>query len=337
MANTASRLINLIMLLQREPNTSASRLAEALDVSVRTIQRYIGMLEDMGVPVYAERGTHGGYSLVRGYRMPPLMLSAEEAVAVYLGTEMVERAWGRLFRPAAQGAMSKIANVLPEAQLGDLDWARESLLTRGMPRINPGVDDERLQRLCTATRTKQELDIVYRGRGAEHSVKRRINPYALVYSWGQQYCVAYCQLRGAVRSFRVDRIETLAVLDTYFERPDSFNPDEYFLWGETQAPPVTVELLFPARAALIAKDHPCCWDKMQEHEDGSVTVEFKSADIETATSRVMGFLPEADIVSPEVLIESVRRRTEAISQALTPNNQNTYTEKDSRYVSNSHH
>ncbi|MCK4452041.1 MAG: HTH domain-containing protein, partial [Anaerolineae bacterium] len=61
MSNTATRLITLIMLLQRRPNQKAAKLAEELGVSVRTVHRYIGMLDEMGIPVYSERGPHGGF------------------------------------------------------------------------------------------------------------------------------------------------------------------------------------------------------------------------------------------------------------------------------------
>ena len=105
MSNTATRLITLIMLLQRRPNQPASELAAELGVTVRTIQRYMNMLDEMGIPIYTERGRHGGYSLVRGYRMPPLVFSPEEAVAVYLGTSLVPEMWGQLYRDAAQAAL----------------------------------------------------------------------------------------------------------------------------------------------------------------------------------------------------------------------------------------
>ena len=72
MPNTATQLITLIMLLQHRSNQKAGELAGQLDVSVHTLQRYIAMLDDMGIPVYAERCLHGGYALVRGYQMPPL-------------------------------------------------------------------------------------------------------------------------------------------------------------------------------------------------------------------------------------------------------------------------
>ena len=114
MSTTATRLITLIMLLQRRSQQKAGELAEALGVSARTIHRYINMLDEMGIPVYAERGPHGGYSLVRGYKMPPLVFTPEEAVAVYLGSSMVREVWGPLYEDAAQGAMAKLENVLPD-------------------------------------------------------------------------------------------------------------------------------------------------------------------------------------------------------------------------------
>jgi len=96
MSDTATRLITLIMLLQREPNQRAADLATELNVSERTVHRYIGMLEEMGIPIYSTRGRHGGFSLVRGYRMPPLVFTLEEAVAVHLGTSLVSEVWGKL-------------------------------------------------------------------------------------------------------------------------------------------------------------------------------------------------------------------------------------------------
>ncbi len=103
MSNTATRLITLIMLLQRQPNQKAADLAAELGVSVRTLHRYFSMLDEMGIPVYSERGPYGGFSLVKGYRMPPLVFSHEEAVAVYLGASLVEEMWGQLYRRRRTG------------------------------------------------------------------------------------------------------------------------------------------------------------------------------------------------------------------------------------------
>src|SRR5512140_136331 len=134
MANAATRLITLIFLLQNQTNQKASELAEKLGVSLRTIHRYFEMLDEMGIPVYSERGPYGGFSLVRGYKMPPLVFTLEEAVAVVLGTGMVEEMWGDLYRQSARGALAKLENLLPEEQAREVAWARQSLIATGMNR-----------------------------------------------------------------------------------------------------------------------------------------------------------------------------------------------------------
>ncbi len=136
MSNTATRLITLIFLLQNQPNQKASELAEKLGVSLRTVHRYFEMLDEMGIPVYSERGPYGGFSLVRGYKMPPLVFTLEEAVAVVLGTGIVEEMWGELYREAARGALAKLENLLPEEQLREVAWARSSLVATGMHRAD---------------------------------------------------------------------------------------------------------------------------------------------------------------------------------------------------------
>ena len=116
MTKPASRLITLIMLLQNRSNQKAAGLVDRLGVSVRTLHRYFAMLDEMGIPIYAERGPYGGFSLVRGYKMPPLVFTPEEAAAVSLGTGLVEDLWDNLYRQAAQAALAKLENLLPEQQ-----------------------------------------------------------------------------------------------------------------------------------------------------------------------------------------------------------------------------
>ncbi len=314
MANTATRLFNLIAYLQRHPNSSASQLAEALDVSARTVQRYIVMLEDMGVPVYAERGAQGGYSLVRGYRMPPLMLSPEEAVAVHLGTGLIEYVWGKLFRGAALSAMTKIENVLPDEQLREIGWARSNLITQGIPRINPSLDMEQLETLYQSVRQGFQVRVLYQGKKRTTPLWRTIEPYALVYSWGQQYCIAHCQLRGAMRSFRVDRIQAMERLEVSFSKPADFDPVQYMDEHFDGQSAYEIRLFFSAATANVAQDYRCCWESFEERPDGSVVAGFRASDLDTATRRVMCFLPDARILGPAELKQRIATASRAIAE-----------------------
>ncbi|HSK87540.1 MAG TPA: YafY family protein, partial [Anaerolineales bacterium] len=237
MSNTATRLITLIFLLQNHPNQKASELAGKLGVSLRTVHRYFEMLDEMGIPVYAERGPYGGFSLVRGYKIPPLIFSLEEAVAVYLGTSLVSEMWGQLYRDAAQGAMAKLENILPNEQRGEIDWARRSLVATSLHRADPSTFFPMLEELRKASREQCQISAVYQSAANAETTKRKIDPYALVFRAGLWYLVGYCHLRAAPRTFRVDRIQKLSVLSQSFQIPENFEIHKY-LENEFKEQPV---------------------------------------------------------------------------------------------------
>ena len=93
----------------------------------------------MGIPIYAERGPYRGFSLVRGYKLPPLVFTTEEVVAIYLGTSLVSEMWGRLYQESAQGALAKLETVLPDEQRNEIAWARRTLVATGMHCADPSA------------------------------------------------------------------------------------------------------------------------------------------------------------------------------------------------------
>ncbi len=159
------------MTLQRQPNQKAADLAEKLGVSVRTLHRYFGMLDEMGIPIYAERGPYGGFSLVRGYKLPPLVFTPEEATAIYLGTSLVGEMWGQLYQESAQGALAKLENVLPDEQRNEIAWARRSLIATGMHRADPSAQAPFLEKLRRAAREHRQVDMRY-----QSTIQGRSNP-----------------------------------------------------------------------------------------------------------------------------------------------------------------
>ena len=193
MANVATRLITLILLLQNRSNQKASELADRLGVSVRTLHRYFEMLDEMGIPVYAERGPYGGFSLVRGYKLPPLVFSIEEAVAVYMGTSLVCETWGQLYRDAAQSAMAKIENILPNEQRAEIEWARRSLVATGLYRADLASLSPLMEQLRSAAREHHSISVLYQNQVDAKAGKRKIDPYALVFRAGWQYPTRYHQ------------------------------------------------------------------------------------------------------------------------------------------------
>lgn len=314
MSKTATRLISLIMLLQRQPNQKAADLAAELGVSVRTLHRYFAMLDEMGIPIYSERGPYGGFSLVKGYRMPPLVFTPEEAVAVYLGTSLVDEMWGRLYRDAARGALAKLDNVLPDEQRHEVAWARRALFATGMHRADLDELAPSLEKLRRATREHRRVRMRYQSRNQPETTLRDLDPYALVHRWGWWYVIGYCHLRNAVRIFRLDRIQQLSLLETTFQMAPDFDLHIY-LANEPQAQTqMTVRMRFIPKARQAAFESRFYWESLEEQSDGSVVVSFAAPDLEWAASSVLAYGPIVEVLDPPELRRMVAKWAQVIVQ-----------------------
>jgi predicted DNA-binding transcriptional regulator YafY len=312
MPKPATRLFSLIQLLQSEPNQKAADLASELGISVRTLHRYFAMLDEMGIPIYSERGPQGGFSLVRGYRLPPLVFSPEEAAALALGAEMAEEVWGSLYEQPSRSALVKLRNVLPDEQRNEIEWAHRSLVTTGALRPALAGLDTLLVHLRQAVRSRQMVTIRYTGGTDRKSQQRIVDPYALVFRWGWWYVVGYCHLRQDLRSFRLDRIESLEMISDTFPHPGGFDA-RAFLENEFNAlPNYQVRLTFSTTAASIARTNRSQWSNLVEKPDGSILVEFTVPDLEWAVSNVLAYGPIVEVLEPTELRKMVQERAQAI-------------------------
>jgi predicted DNA-binding transcriptional regulator YafY len=280
-------------------------LAEKLGVSLRTVHRYFGMLDDMGIPVYAERGPYGGFSLVRGYKIPPLIFSLEEAVAVYLGTSLVSEMWGQLYRDAAQGALAKLENILPHEQRGEIDWARRSLIATGLTRVESSLLFSILHDLRKATHEHRQVSVLYQSARDNKKTKRKIDPYALMFRAGLWYLIGYCHLRAAPRTFRMDRIQKLTLLPQSFELPENFDVHRYLEKEFKDQPSIQARLQFATEATPIVKSNQILWESVTENPDGSMVVTLTAPDLPWLASMVLSFASLVTVLEPLELREMV--------------------------------
>ena len=311
MSNTATRLITLIFLLQNRPNQKASELAEELGVSLRTVHRYFEMLDEMGIPVYSERGPYGGFSLVRGYKMPPLVFTLEEAVAVVLGTGLVQELWGDLYREAARGALAKLENLLPEEQVREVAWARQSLVATGMHRADLKALTPTLEKLRRATREHRSVEMTYQTSQVPHPSQRGLDPYALVHRWGWWYVVGFCHVRKEIRTFRVDRIFEIALLDTTFTPALDFNLQEYLKKELEAQPKIMARLRFEAAFTDLLAGNQSYWETVEPQPDGSVEVTFAAPALEWAAGTTLAYGPAVEVLEPPALRAMVMEWIEA--------------------------
>ncbi|MFY1693444.1 helix-turn-helix transcriptional regulator [Plantactinospora sp. WMMB782] len=206
MPHPAARVLGMLELLQSSHRLTGTELAARLGVDERTVRRYAETLVDLGIPVTAARGRYGGYRLRPGYRLPPLMLTDDEAVAVLLGLVAAEQLGLGTAAPATDLAQAKIRRVLPQPLADRLDAVTESLgfsLRRREDAARPATAT--LLALGAATRARQRVTIDYRSFGGESSV-RDLDPYGLVFHSGRWYVTGLDHRRDEIRTFRLDRI-----------------------------------------------------------------------------------------------------------------------------------
>jgi predicted DNA-binding transcriptional regulator YafY len=203
------RVLTVLEVLQARDHVTGAELAERLEVDLRTVQRYIVRLKDLNIPVESSRGVGGAYRLKPGYRLPPLLLTNEEAFALSLGLHSLQQLGLSTFAPATEGALAKLERVLP-------DSLRDSIRTvKDVVAIEPGpwvvsTSVEFLIRAASAIRSGRRVRFGYQSHAGAVS-RRQIEPYAVMHSDGRWYLIGYCLSRRAMRTFRLDRVSDLEV------------------------------------------------------------------------------------------------------------------------------
>jgi predicted DNA-binding transcriptional regulator YafY len=237
MARPTARVLSLLELLQSGGVRTVTELAERLEVDQRTVRRYVDHLIDLDVPVESVRGRYGGYRLGSGYRLPPLMLSDDEALAVMLGL-IAGRRTGLVTTTgtASETAAAKIRRVLPErlarrldAVLGSLAFTVPSDQPPDQPPDQAPVPDTGvLLAVADAVRHHRPISIRYTARDGRRS-ERAFHPYGLVAHSGRWYVTGADPGIGEDRTFRLDRITDARTLPGSFDPPAGIDPAQRVL------------------------------------------------------------------------------------------------------------
>ncbi|TMM37283.1 MAG: YafY family transcriptional regulator [Actinobacteria bacterium] len=224
MSHPAGKVLALLELLQAHHTLPGPELARRLGVDGRTVRRYADTLAQLGVPVAATRGRYGGYRLQPGYKLPPLMFTEDEGVAVVLGLLAADRLGLATERYAGASALAKLRRVLPAGLAGRIAALEESLgFTLRQPRSPAGAATPVLLALGEAVAGRYRVGLAYRnwrgGRG-----DRDLDPYGVVFHGGRWYVTGRDHARGQIRTFRLDRIGSVTPRPNTFEVPDGFDP-----------------------------------------------------------------------------------------------------------------
>ncbi|MFG2592420.1 helix-turn-helix transcriptional regulator [Streptomyces sp. NPDC048438] len=236
MPRPVARVLTLLELLQSGGVRTASELAGRLGVDERTVRHYVGHLTDLDVPVESVRGRYGGYRLAPGHRLPPLMLSDDEALAVLLGLVAGRRAGlTSTTGTASDTATAKIRRVLPERLRLRLDAVLGALAFTAPPGEALAPDSGVLLPVADAVNHHRPVSIRYTSSDGRRS-ERTLHPHGLVAHSGKWYVTAADLTAGEDRTFRLDRITDVRTLPGSFEPPEGLDPAKRVLTALATAP-----------------------------------------------------------------------------------------------------
>ena len=215
--NRTDRMLAIVLELQARGHARAEDLARIFEVSKRTIYRDITALSEARVPIVASPGT--GYRLMDGYFLPPLSFTPDEAAMLVLGAHAVRWAVDAPYRQAAQLALRKLEAVLPQEARERAQELYESMRIFGG--WTSAEDADKVGALRGAILERRVVSLRYHSPRHEQASEREVEPYALQFYRGIWHLDAYCRLRHDMREFRLDRVDSLAILDERFQRDPS--------------------------------------------------------------------------------------------------------------------
>ncbi|MDP9869844.1 MULTISPECIES: helix-turn-helix transcriptional regulator [Streptosporangium] len=311
---TVTRVLALLELLQARPGLTGPELAARLEVDERTVRRYAVRLSELGVPVEAERGRHGGYRLLPGYKLPPLMLTDDEATAVVLGLLAGRRTGLAVGETATESALAKIQRVLPQALRervaavsATLEHTREPA-PASAPKAGP------LLALADAVRRGQTVRLAYRSWRGEPS-ERDLDPYGIVFHSGRWYVAGFDHGSGEVRTFRVDRVASAAGTGRSFDAPDGFDPVAHVV-GSLSAVPYRheVKVLLATTMEEARGRIPASTATLTETADG-ILLETRAERLDGMAQMLAGLGWPFTVITPDGLRGEIRALAGRLSEA----------------------
>jgi len=299
------RLLTLIELLQVYRQLTAEEIASRLEVSPRTVRRYITGLQEMGIPVETERGPAGGYRLRRGFKLPPLMLSNDEALVVIIGLLAAQRLGLSAAGAATEGALAKLDRLLPEAQRTQVQGMQDFVSLGLSPVARDHADAATILQLSTAARDRTGIRLTYRSAAGEVT-ERLVDPYGVAFQSGHWYLVSWDRFRNAMRTFRLDRMVGTETTTETFHRPEGFDVVAYL----RQA---IGEVVYGTRCEVLltlaideARQRVSPTDGTLEAAGERTMLRFSADDLDWAATYLAGLECDLVVVRPPELRASLR-------------------------------
>lgn len=310
--NRFDRITAILIQLQSKKVVKAQDLAERFGISLRTVYRDIRTLEEAGVPLYGEAGV--GYSIVDGYRLPPVMFTREEATAFVTAEKLMEKFTDAILQQHFTAAMYKIKAVLRGSEKDLVENLENNILIierrqKNMPSHNI------LDILLKAITDKKAVNMVYRAFGNEEDSERLVEPIGIFHEHENWYTIGWCHLREDYRQFRADRMVTVTLTETPQQERTSLK--EYHELHEKVRAALTLQkavIRVDKRTSLYLQERRHYFGFVSEVEkDSYVEMTFLSPSLDEGLARwILMFADAAEILEPQELKDRVGQLIEKI-------------------------
>jgi predicted DNA-binding transcriptional regulator YafY len=290
--------------------TSTADLADEHGVTERTIRRDIEALQEAGFPLYDDRAEgRRVWRLVEGYKQRLTQtFTLAELAALYFGKNLMSFLGGAPFAQDLEAAFDKIREALPAKSLPYLSRIQELFSARPDPWKDYSKKQDVITAIIDATLHQRQVRIAYFSFNSRKTKSYTLDPYRVVYYHGGLYLYARAHEYGEVRTFAVERIERIEVLELNFEMPADFNVSEYArgAFGIAGGKPEVVEVAFAAEMAGYIRER--VWHESQslvDKPDGSVVLRMNVAPGWELKSWIKGFLPHVRVLQPASLRDEI--------------------------------
>jgi len=304
-----NRVISIFFQLQAKPVVKAQTLADQFDVSLRTIYRDIKSLETAGIPVFNDPGV--GYSLIEGYKIPPILFSKEEALSFIAAEKLAEKYFDKDMRIYFEQALLKMKAILRTSDKENLSFLADNVhMSPFTSAFNQNVPAA-LSILLESIAEETIVSIHYQSSNSTSSSKRSIEPIGIFHENNFWYFMAYCHVRNDYRQFRLDRIQHIAkTAHTYTRKHKNL---AHYLNQKEKSLTTAVRIKMHRDHAKHLKWEQNFYGYVSQQEDGEqVTLYFESKNIQHDFARwYVSFADVAEILEPQELKYYVKNLLES--------------------------
>lgn len=310
--NRIDRLTGIILLLQSHRVITAEQIAAHYEMSVRTVYRDLAALGEAGVPIVAEAGV--GYSLMRGYHIPPVMFTEPEAAALFMSGEVTEQVADDTLRDSLRSALLKVRSVLPKERHDSVNRLKQTVGV-WLTRSRKEDAQQAVMPLQQAVSNRRCVSLRYNAGGRGELTQRVVEPVGMMYYAREWHLIAYCRLRQDFRDFRLDRVLECQVLAERFSGHENFSVKEFLVEVINNHELTPVTLIFDAGAMERARREMSC-EPMTERTlaDGRTQVEMLAWSSEWFTGWVLSFGPQVEVLHPPEVRQLVRTKALEMAQ-----------------------